>query len=72
MLSTFQEYVEVTTFFQCVSLTKLNAWKDEWFIAIEVLQKGIKKQKKITKKGKNDIVCGQNINVWKLGAKWDW
>jgi len=65
----FQEYVEVTTFFQCVSLIDLNAWKDEWLIAIEVLQKGIKNNKDNKKKGKSDIVCGQNTNLCKLGAK---
>jgi len=48
----FQEYVEVTTFFQCVSLIDLNAWKDEWLIAIEVLQKGIKNNKDNKKKRK--------------------
>jgi hypothetical protein len=36
---------------------------------IRVLQKGIKKQKIQQKKGKNDINCGQNTNVCKLGAK---
>jgi hypothetical protein len=33
-------------FFQCVSLLELNAWEDDWFVAIDVLQKEKQKNKK--------------------------
>jgi hypothetical protein len=49
VLSTSHEYVGVTTFFQCVSLIELNACKDEWLVAIETLQEGKNKAKKVTK-----------------------
>jgi hypothetical protein len=40
-------------FFQCVSLSELNPWKDEWLICIEALQQGKKKlAKKVAKKRK--------------------
>jgi len=34
--------VWVTTFFGCVSLIELNAWKDEWLVNIGDLQEGKK------------------------------
>jgi hypothetical protein len=47
------EYVVgVTTFFQCVSLIRLNAKEDEWHNVMETLQEGKRKAKKVTKKGK--------------------
>ncbi len=55
---------------------ELNACIDEWLVAIKGLQEGKFKVKKVTKKEKlkikkNDVVCGQHTNAYKLGAKWD-
>ncbi len=45
---TSHEYVErVSTFSQCVSLIGLNAWEDEWFVAVEGLQNKPRETKKV-------------------------
>jgi hypothetical protein len=57
-------------FFFNVPLIELNAWEDEWFIIIEVLQEGkIKFLKNNQKRG--DLSCGQYTNACKLNARWD-
>ncbi len=53
-----------------MSLFDLNAWDDEWFVAIKALQK----EKKVGKKGKrkrSDLICELYTNAYKLGANWD-
>ncbi len=54
-------------------LIELDTWEDEWLDGIQALQ-GEKKTKKLMKRKndlKNDIVCGQIINICKLGANWN-
>ncbi len=63
--------VGFTTFFWCVSLIELNAWKDEWLVSIGDLQEGKKKQEEWPKKEKGLkkwLICGQFINTCKLDA----
>ncbi len=60
-----------TTFFYCVLLFELNAWKDEWLVAIKTLQEGKRKRNDVRKKKKSDLVCEQYTNAYKLGANWD-
>jgi hypothetical protein len=61
-----------TTFFYCVLLFELNAWKDEWLVAIKNLQEGKRKKYDVrTKRKKSDLVCEQYTNAYKLGANWD-
>jgi len=72
---TSHEYVAITIFFQCVSLIELNSWKDEIFVAIKALQKGEKKAKDVTKKGKNKKKW---LSLWaihecsQIGCKMRW
>ncbi len=63
--------VWVTTFFWCVSLIELNAWKDEWLLNIGDLQEGEKKQEEWPKKEKGLkrwLICGRFTNTCKLDA----
>ncbi len=76
MCVTSNEYVVmVTTFFQCMSLIKLNAKENEWHSAMETLQEGNRKAKKVAKKGekkKNDLIYEQQYtNACKLGENWN-
>jgi hypothetical protein len=42
-------------------LFELNAWEDEWLVAIKTLQEGKRKLKNVREKGKkNDLVCGRS------------
>jgi hypothetical protein len=72
VLFTSHEYVvKVTTFFQHVSSIELNAYKDEWHVAIEVLQEG--KRKESNKKGRkkrSDLICRQYFNCYWLSPWW--
>jgi hypothetical protein len=55
-----------------VSLLELNAWEDEWLVAIDVLQKEKRKTKKVTNKGwrkRNDGIRGQYTNACKGGVQ---
>jgi hypothetical protein len=59
----------VATFFQRVSLIELNAWEDEWFVAIKKNNK--KNDQKKGRRKKIDLICDQYINACKLGANWE-
>jgi hypothetical protein len=72
---TSHEYVVgFTTFFWCVSLIELNAWKDDWLLSIGDLQEG-KKNKKSDQKRKR---FKEVINLWlsheylQIGCKFKW
>jgi hypothetical protein len=71
---TSHEYVGFVTYSQCVSSIELNACKDEWVVAIEVLQEGKNKTKKATKKRKKK----KWFSLWaihqdlKIGCKMGW
>jgi len=47
-----EHVVGFTTFFWCVSLIQLNAWKDKWLVSIGDWQEGKKKQEEWPKKQK--------------------
>jgi hypothetical protein len=44
--SSHEYVVGVKPFYQCVSITELIAWEDEWLVTIEVLQKGKRRWQK--------------------------
>ncbi len=66
----YEYLVGTTTFFQCVLLIKLNAWKDEWLVVIEPLEKDKMKPKKVEKEEeeeKNDSNLWTIHNVFQIG-----
>jgi hypothetical protein len=54
-------------------LFELNAWENEWFVAIKALkdEKMIEKKVVEKKKLKKNLICEQYTNAWKLGANRD-
>jgi hypothetical protein len=56
-----------------VPLIELNEQKDEWLVAIKVLQEKKKESKENDKnrKEKKDLVFGQYTNAYKLSGNWN-
>ncbi len=65
MLSISHEYVVgVATLSSYVLLFELNAWEDEWLVAIKALQEGKRKEKNEHLKFHDGAFVVMNFSVW--------